>query len=59
MLNKLCHNAFGDRNRDDMIKPKHYLHNIIEMISKLSNIIAKTTTLAHSYDVDHYLLIYY
>ena len=32
------------RNGDDMIKTKHYLNNIIEMISKLSNVIAITTT---------------
>ena len=37
-------NGSGDRNRDDMIKTKHYLHNIIEMIDKLINIIAITTT---------------
>ena len=37
-------NGNGDRNEDDMIKTKHYLHNIIKMISKLSNIIAITTT---------------
>ena len=34
----------GGRNGDDMIKTKHYLNNIIEMISKLSNVIAITTT---------------
>ena len=34
----------GGRNGDDMIKTKHYLNNIIEMISKLSNVLAITTT---------------
>ena len=29
---------------DGMIKTKHYLNNIIEMISKLSNVITITTT---------------
>ena len=37
-------NEDGGRNGDDMIKTKHYLNNIIEMISKLSNVIAITTT---------------
>ena len=36
-------NEDGSRNGDDMIKTKHYLNNIIEMISKLSNVIAITT----------------
>ena len=43
----------GGRNGDDMIKTKHYLNNIIEMISKLSNVIP------HSYNVDHCLSIHY
>ena len=34
----------GDRNVDDMIKTKHDLNHIIEMISNLSNIISITTT---------------
>ena len=37
-------NEDGGRNGDDMIKTKHYLNNIIEMISKLSNVIAITIT---------------
>ena len=37
-------NEDGGRNGDDMIKTKYYLNNIIEMISKLSNVIAITTT---------------
>ena len=31
-------------NGDDMIKTKQYVNDIIEMITKLSNIIAITTT---------------
>ena len=34
----------GGRNGDDVIKTKHDLNKIIEMISKLSNVIAITTT---------------
>ena len=37
-------NEDGGMNGGDMIKTKHYLNNIIEMISKLSNVIAITTT---------------
>ena len=32
------------RNGDDIIKTKQYLNNLIEMISKLSNIIEIITT---------------
>ena len=37
-------NEDGCRNGDDMIKTKHYLNNIIEVISKLSNVLAITIT---------------
>ena len=32
------------RNGDDIIKTKHYLNNIIEVINKLSYVIAMTPT---------------